>query len=350
MHSKKFFLVSIALLLVLILPVAATGAKEKLIAEMKAEAQSAGETEYPSYGTVENDSLDSRFSYSYGYMITESLLNEGVSIDGRYWLKGLSDGLSYFDRTSLIPTSEMDGIVNDYIQNHYGKDEVTPVGEMITTEELSSLPAPGTLVEKFSYSYALMYTVQVFWMNGFRIVEGPFLQGAAEALYLNESHLMTLSEIDAAINEYSQVLQKEYEEYIAAVTEENLKAAEEYLEQNRNNEGVISLPSGDLMEIVSTDEVEGASPEEGDTVIVDYNLYLLDGTEIDGGKDVSFSLKSLIPGFTEACMNMKVGQEAWVYIHPDYGYGETGTSNIEPNSLLVFRIALKGIEKSGENV
>ena len=40
---------------------------------------------------------------------------------------------------------------------------------------------------------------------------------------------------------------------------------------------------------------------------------------------------------------MKVGQECYVYIHPDYGYGESGTSSIEPNSLLWFRIYLKGI-------
>ena len=42
---------------------------------------------------------------------------------------------------------------------------------------------------------------------------------------------------------------------------------------------------------------------------------------------------------------MQVGQEAMVYIHPSYGYGESGTSNIEPNSLLIFRINLKGIAK-----
>ena len=40
---------------------------------------------------------------------------------------------------------------------------------------------------------------------------------------------------------------------------------------------------------------------------------------------------------------MKVGQEAYVYIHPNYGYGESGSSTIEPNALLIFRINLKSI-------
>ena len=74
-------------------------------------------------------------------------------------------------------------------------------------------------------------------------------------------------------------------------------------------------------------------------------LFLLDGNTYDSGSDVTFSLQSLIPGFTEAVTNMQVGQEAMVYIHPSYGYGENGTSNIEPNSLLIFRINLKGIAK-----
>ena len=87
------------------------------------------------------------------------------------------------------------------------------------------------------------------------------------------------------------------------------------------------------------------TPSATDSVIVDYDLFLLDGNTYDSGSDVTFSLQSLIPGFTEAVTNMQVGQEAMVYIHPSYGYGESGTSNIEPNSLLIFRINLKGIAK-----
>ena len=61
------------------------------------------------------------------------------------------------------------------------------------------------------------------------------------------------------------------------------------------------------------------------------------------GDNVTFDLQNLIPGFVEAVTNMKVGQECYVYIHPDYGYGEQNTGTIPPQSLLVFRIYLKGI-------
>ena len=97
------------------------------------------------------------------------------------------------------------------------------------------------------------------------------------------------------------------------------------------------------MIIISEEETLGATPVDTDSVVVDYDLFLLDGNQYDAGTDVTFDLQSLIPGFVEAVTNINVGQEAMVYIHPSLGYGETGTSSIEPNSLLIFRINLKSI-------
>ena len=353
MHNKKFFLVFLVLILALSLPLMATGAKEKL-EEMTAEeavtAASAAETTetslVPSFGTVDLDSLESRFSYSYGYLITSSLLTQGVSINGAYWLRGFADGMDYFSDNFLISTDEMDGIINDYIENYYGAGLTGEVGEMPSSDDLAALEAPTELLDQFSYSYAVVYAVQLYWMNGLDIATDTFQQGSAEALYLDAPVTMTEDEMNNAVSEYAEKLNQEYEEYVAQITQENLAAAEEFLEQNKENEGIIVLPSGDLLDIVNEDEELGATPTETDTVIVDYNLFLLDGTEMDSGTDVSFSLESLIPGFVEACVNMKVGQEAYVYIHPDYGYGESGTSSIEPNSLLVFRIYLKGIAEA----
>jgi FKBP-type peptidyl-prolyl cis-trans isomerase len=353
MHNKKFFPVFLVLILALSLPVMATGAKEKLeemtaeeavIETVTVEAPAAEETSVlPSYGTVDLDSLESRFSYSYGYLITSSLLSQGVSINGAYWLRGFADGMDYFSGNFLISTDEMDGIINDYISNYYGAGLTGEVGAMPTAEELASLEAPTDILDQFSYSYALVYAVQLYWMNGLDLATDTFQQGSAEALYLGSPLSLTEDEMNTTVNEYAEKLNQEYEEYVAQITEENLAAAEEFLEQNRENEGIIVLPSGDLLDIVSEDEELGATPVETDTVIVDYDLFLLDGTQMDSGTDVSFDLESLIPGFVEAVTNMKVGQEAYAYIHPDYGYGESGTSSIEPNSLLVFRIYLKGI-------
>ena len=343
MHSRKSFLVFFVLILALALPLMASGAKEAIIAEY--EAETAAKASVPAYATVDKESVDESFSYAYGYMITSSLTGQGVSLDGGYWLRGIQDGIAYFTATPLISTDDMNDIVTDYIDNYYGAGLTGEIGELLTSDEISALEAPAEddLLSRFSYSYGFIYAVQLYWMNSYAIGTGTFQQGAAEALYLDEPVTMTTDEMTEAVNAYAEKLNAEYEEYVAQVTEENLAAAEEFLAQNRENEGIIVLPSGDLMEVLSEDETLGATPTSTDSVLVDYDLYLLDGTQVDSGTDVTFSLTSLIPGFVEACTNMKVGQECYVYIHPDYGYGESGTSSIEPNSLLWFRIYLKGI-------
>ncbi len=354
MQIRKITVV-LLLLLALVTPLMAQGAREKMEELEKEEQIEVVETEntvspskeektaVPAFATVDFDSLESRFSYSYGYMITFSLLQSGVSINGGYWLKGTIDGYNYAADTFLVSTDEMDADINDYINNYYNAGMTGEAGSLLTLDELNSLSAPESVLDKFSYSYSLVYIVQLYWMNGLDISLNEFLQGSAEALYLDAPLYMTTDEMDSAISEYATVLNEEYEAYIANLSASNLEEAETFLSENENNEGIIKLESGNLMEITAEDEELGATPLSTDSVIVDYDLFLLDGTQIDSGSDVTFSLSSLIPGFVEAVENMKVGQECYVYIHPDYGYGENGTTSIEPNSLLIFRIYLKGI-------
>lgn len=82
MHSRKFLLAFLIAALVISLPVMASGAAEKIPAlqEQGIIPSSVGPL-VPDYGTVDTSSLESRFSYAYGYMITHSLLHQNVSIE-----------------------------------------------------------------------------------------------------------------------------------------------------------------------------------------------------------------------------------------------------------------------------
>ena len=64
----------------------------------------------------------------------------------------------------------------------------------------------------------------------------------------------------------------------------------------------------------------------------------------DEGADVSFKLNSLIPGFSEAVRNMRVGESIIAYVPPELGYGSSDLGTIGPNSLLIFEITLKEIK------
>ncbi len=84
-----------------------------------------------------------------------------------------------------------------------------------------------------------------------------------------------------------------------------------------------------------TEKIQPANvAKTGDTVKVDYTLKLDDGTVYDtsiGNTPFEFTLgaQSVIPGFEEAVLGMKVGQTTTVKIAPKDGYGERKESLVQ---------------------
>jgi FKBP-type peptidyl-prolyl cis-trans isomerase len=91
------------------------------------------------------------------------------------------------------------------------------------------------------------------------------------------------------------------------------------------------------------------SPKAADTVKVDYEGKLLDGTVFDSsiarGQPATFPLNAVIPGWTEGLQLMKVGDKFKFQIPPNLAYGANSPSPaIPPNSTLVFEVELLGIQ------
>ncbi|MBQ3830113.1 MAG: FKBP-type peptidyl-prolyl cis-trans isomerase [Spirochaetales bacterium] len=86
----------------------------------------------------------------------------------------------------------------------------------------------------------------------------------------------------------------------------------------------------------------GALAKATDSVELDYELKLLDGTVVDSsyarGEHSTFPMGSVIQGFKEGVMLMPMGSHYIFYIHPDLGYGDRQTGNMGPNSLLIFEV------------
>jgi uncharacterized repeat protein (TIGR01451 family) len=76
------------------------------------------------------------------------------------------------------------------------------------------------------------------------------------------------------------------------------------------------------------------------TVVVNYQGWLLDGTEVEQGTAASVALNDTIRGWAEGLATMKVGGRRQLIIPADLAYGAAGTGNIPPNSTLVFDIEL----------
>ncbi len=128
------------------------------------------------------------------------------------------------------------------------------------------------------------------------------------------------------------------------------------------------LPSG--VKVFFTNKGDGAKPNEGDKILMNYAGYLSNGTLFDSNireKEEKFEMLSdqkiarnsytpmpsdyskearLIPGFREGLLMMSVGDQATIFIPAHLGYGEQGAGGlIPPNSDLVFELELTDIVK-----
>ena len=91
------------------------------------------------------------------------------------------------------------------------------------------------------------------------------------------------------------------------------------------------------------------SPKATDTVTVNYEGKLLDGTVFDSsyqrGQPASFPLNQVIPGWTEGLQLMKAGDKFKFIIPAPLAYGANSpTPAIPPNSTLVFEVELLSIQ------
>lgn len=115
---------------------------------------------------------------------------------------------------------------------------------------------------------------------------------------------------------------------------------------------IIEEPSGDPpTELVTEDVVvgAGAAAESGSTIVVDYvGTSWSTGKEFDSSWDrgstfeLALGAGSVIPGWEQGLVGMKVGGRRKITIPPALGYGEKGAgADIGPNETLVFVVDLR---------
>jgi len=109
-----------------------------------------------------------------------------------------------------------------------------------------------------------------------------------------------------------------------------------------NSGGITALQIEDLT--VGT----GATVVTGDVVTVNYTGTLLDGTQFDtsiGKTPLTFRVGagSVISGFDQGMLGMKVGGKRRLTIPPGLAYGASGSGPIPPNSTIRFEIDLLSI-------
>ena len=125
----------------------------------------------------------------------------------------------------------------------------------------------------------------------------------------------------------------------------------DFLVQNGKAKGVVTTTSGLQYYVVKSGPLTGAHPTAADTVSLDYEVKLLDGTIIDSsyarGEPLTGEAGAFVPGFSEAVEAMRPGDEWIVWVPPQLGYGMTDSGPIPGGSVLRFRLALHSVTRAG---
>ena len=128
----------------------------------------------------------------------------------------------------------------------------------------------------------------------------------------------------------------------------NLKEGQAFLEKNKAEAGVVTLPSGLQYRILK--EGTGPKPDSVAKVTVHYHGTLIDGKVFDssiGKEPVQLTVNGVIEGWKQALPLMAVGSKWRLFIPSGLAYGENPRPGgpIEPNMALIFDVELISIDK-----
>ena len=196
--------------------------------------------------------------------------------------------------------------------------------------------------EKSKVSYAIGMTIgNNFKQQGIDVDTTIFMHGLEDAKSGNPT-LLTMPEMQTILKEFQQTMIAKQAKLRADQALTNKAAGEAFLATNKNNPGVITLPSGLQYKVITAGT--GATPSADSIVTVNYAGTLLDGTEFDSsakqGHPVQFAANQVVKGWSEALTMMKVGSKWQLFIPSDLAYGERGNRGIPPNSTLIFDLEL----------
>ncbi len=257
---------------------------------------------------------------------TEKRVQQEISDD--------SSPLNLSSQESFVPSSEDEKTINPPLTS-FEKDIINIFTADTITQEL---------IDRFSYTYGYMLMDsamrEIPTLNPEYFLKGAFDVG------ISKKELLTKEERNTSLFQFQEKLISEAGIRVKELAEKNLKDAESFLAVNNQREGIVTTDSGLQYEIIVPKE--GESPTADDVVKVNYRLTYLDGREGDSsvpGIPSTFKISKLVDGFKEGLYLMKVGSTYRFYVHPNLGYGESGSTRIEPNTLLIFDVELVEIVK-----
>ena len=226
------------------------------------------------------------------------------------------------------------------------------------------------------------------WLDGMHTVFGQVVRGqeVVDSIGLVETDAANKPVEDVVMQEVNIIKKGDeaenfdaaevFEEELTSIEAEAEAEAQRLEEQKIANERKFEELKAEAKELESglkvyfNEKAGGETPEEGDTVLVNYRGYLSNGTMFDSNIEEAaleggvFNQKRkdqdgyrpmpvlygpdapMIPGFKEGIQQMSVGDQATLFIPAELGYGTRGAPPvIPPNSDIIFEVELVEIQE-----
>jgi FKBP-type peptidyl-prolyl cis-trans isomerase len=221
------------------------------------------------------------------------------------------------------------------------------LGILLLTAQASAAETTALKTHKEKVSYGLGVDVaRSFLRLGIEFDADLLVKGIRDEV-ARGNLLMTENELRETLSTFHDEQARKREQVMNRVAEENKRMGEEFLAENKTQEGVVTLPDGLQYKILKAGS--GRKPTDVDTVECQFRVALVNGTEIASsyrtGEPATMKVSGLIAGLTEALKLMPVGSKWELFIPSPLAYGEKGTSSgIGPNSAVVFEVELLTIK------
>ncbi|HUK55361.1 MAG TPA: FKBP-type peptidyl-prolyl cis-trans isomerase [Nitrospiria bacterium] len=217
----------------------------------------------------------------------------------------------------------------------------------------SVLAADSTVLktEKDKVSYSIGLDIgDNFKKQSIEVDPDLLARGVKDAMS-GEKPLLTEEEVRAVMSAFEQEMQAKTIAHNKELGDKNMKEGEAFLAENKNKEGVVTLPSGLQYKVITTGK--GKKPKATDTVTTQYRGTLIDGTEFDSsykrGQPATFPVTGVIAGWTEALQLMPVGSKWQLFVPANLAYGPRGAGQvIGPNAALIFEVELLSIQEKAK--
>ena len=299
-----------------------------------------------SFSPIDTSDLFSLFNYAYGLKTLDDIKSENISLNAKYFARAVIDA-SFSPIPVLVESGKIQSTIDQYVLEYYYEGKTFLPGDRPDSiSELLTLDKPSTLEEAFSYAYTFSIIREL--IDGeVDILPEPFIIGGLDSLTESE-RLLDIEGEQNAINAYITYLNEEYLKEIAKKGETNSDRAKAFLEENGKKDGVVVLDNGIELMILDEDDKLGDHPTQYDTVLVDYNMYVMDyDTEeleiIDADYYAELRLMEIDTALQSSIVALRVGQAGRTWVPPEMLYGERNIEGIEPNSIIVYDIALHDI-------